>query len=917
MERVTKVSLLLNATNYVRGQMEAERATNKTKDACALAAEKLNAQKQAMESTGRASLLMGTLAAAGIAVAVKKYADFDQAMSNVAATGQDAKNNLVDLRQAALDAGAATVFSATEAANAIEVLLKANVSARDVLSGGLRGSLDLAAAGGLGVAEAAGIASTAMQQFKLRGEDMAHVADLLAAGAGKAMGDVTDLGQALNQAGLVAKGTGLSIEETTAGLAAFANAGLLGSDAGTAFKAMLQRLTPQSREAKDLMAELGISAYDAQGNFIGLASFAGNLADSLRDLTPEQRNSALATIFGSDAVRAANVLYEEGERGIRKWTKAVDDQGYASEQAADRLDNLKGDWEAFLGALDTGLIETGSAANDGLRELVQMLTGLVDIYNELPQDAQNTVLAIGGVTAAIALTTGALLTGIPKWTEFKRAVETSGTSLSKTALTGGVAALALGGLFAIVGELATRQAEARQTAASYADALAYTGESAEIAVRKLVTANLQAGDSFLWMEGESAYDAAEKLGIGLDLVTEAALGNKKAQRELKEELAGGGLGSKEFKDRLDELGLSLTDYSRLSTVVTQGVEAEATAQERAKELISQKNEVEEEGIGITESAATAYNNAATEVESLNSELATLIDNINKANGVGQDAITANLNYKDALSEVDEVIRQAREGVDANQDGVADFALSLDEATQAGRDNKKMLVDLAQQSQDAAQKQFDLDGNTAAYKKTLEDGRQTLIDRATQLGLNADEAQALADQIYRIPSDTEWQVIAETKTAREVLDGFIRDYSGRQVPLYVTTMKNRDGSPVNIGQFAGGGGIYGPGTKGVDSVHILAAPGEHMFTAREVDLMGGQQAVYAFRAALRAGAVPRYAGGGEIQPRYAAPVMRIEGAVSRARDVNVTIPVYPQPGMSEYQIGQAAAQSAAFWMGTGE
>ena len=82
------------------------------------------------------------------------------------------------------DAGAATVFSATEAANAIEVLLKANVSAKDVLSGGLRGSLDLAAAGGLGVAQAAEIAATSMQQFKLRGEDMAHVADLLAAGDG-------------------------------------------------------------------------------------------------------------------------------------------------------------------------------------------------------------------------------------------------------------------------------------------------------------------------------------------------------------------------------------------------------------------------------------------------------------------------------------------------------------------------------------------------------------------------------------------------------------------------------------------------------------------------------------------------------------------------------------------------------------
>ena len=77
------------------------------------------------------------------------------------------------------------------------------------------------------MADAAGIAATALKTFKLEGEDMAHVADLLAAGAGKAMGDVTDLSAALNQSALVANATGLSIEETTAGLAAFASQGLL------------------------------------------------------------------------------------------------------------------------------------------------------------------------------------------------------------------------------------------------------------------------------------------------------------------------------------------------------------------------------------------------------------------------------------------------------------------------------------------------------------------------------------------------------------------------------------------------------------------------------------------------------------------------------------------------------------------
>ena len=340
--------------------------------------------------------LVGAAMVGVAAIAVKKFADFDQAMSNVKATGDDARDSIDALRQAAIDAGAKTVFSATESAEAIENLAKAGVSAADILGGGLAGSLDLAAAGSIDVATAADIAATAMTQFKLKGTDVTHISDLLAAGAGKAQGGVEDLGMALKQSGLVASQTGLSIEETTGGLAAFASAGLLGSDAGTSFKSMLQRLTPQSKEAQKAMDELGISAYDGQGQFIGLAKFAGNLQSALKDLTPEQRNSTLATIFGSDAVRAASVLYEDGAAGIQKWIDAVDDQGYAAEVAATRLDNLRGDWEQFSGSLDTAFINLGEGADGPLRGLVQHATDIVNAFSELPDSAQNATLAIVG-----------------------------------------------------------------------------------------------------------------------------------------------------------------------------------------------------------------------------------------------------------------------------------------------------------------------------------------------------------------------------------------------------------------------------------------------------------------------------------------------------------------------------------------
>jgi TP901 family phage tail tape measure protein len=368
----------------------------------------------------------------GIAtLAVAKFAEFDQGMSAVAATGDDAKQSIDALRAAALDAGAKTVYSATEAAGAIENLEKAGVSAKDILGGGLKGALNLAAAGAISVESAAEDTATALSVFGLSGTKATHVADLFAAGAGKAQGGVDDLAQAMNQSALVAKSTGLTIEETTAALAEFAHAGLIGSDAGTSFKTMLQRLTPQSDQAQQAMDKLGISAYDSQGKFIGLAKFAGVLTNALKDKSDEDRNSALATIFGSDAVRAANILYTEGEKGIRDWTAAVDDQGYAATTAATRLDNLKGDLEQLSGALDTALIQSGEGANGALRGLVQGVTDVVNKFAALDPEIQKSTLLLVGGTGLVLLGVAGLGKLTVAVTETSAAMTTLGISTER------------------------------------------------------------------------------------------------------------------------------------------------------------------------------------------------------------------------------------------------------------------------------------------------------------------------------------------------------------------------------------------------------------------------------------------------------------------------------------------------------
>lgn len=324
--------------------------------------------------------LLGGVAVLGgsFAIATNAAADFEGQLSALQAVSNVTGDELAALRQQALDAGADTVFSASEAALAQTELAKAGATTAQILGGGLPAALALASAGEIELADAATFVAQGLNTFGLEAEDSARVADVLAAAANKSAADIPSIGLALQQSGLVAKSFGLTIEETSGILALFSQNGLQGSDAGTSFKTMLQRLNPQSEEAAGLMKELGLNFYDAQGSFVGIESVATQLQDSLSGLTEEQRNAALQTLFGADAIRAANLLYAAGGEGVAEWTSAVTDSGFASEVAATKLDNLKGDLEALKGSFETVFIEAGSGAQSGLRDVVQSLTGVVN-----------------------------------------------------------------------------------------------------------------------------------------------------------------------------------------------------------------------------------------------------------------------------------------------------------------------------------------------------------------------------------------------------------------------------------------------------------------------------------------------------------------------------------------------------------
>jgi TP901 family phage tail tape measure protein len=779
--RTTRVSLVAEVSGYISGMDRAARATRETGSE----AERLSQRRDGIQALGTAMFAVGTLAAAGVGLAVAKYAEFDAQMSSVQAATHETSENMGLLRDAAIEAGASTVFSATEAAQAVEELAKAGVTTADILGGGLKGALDLASAGQLDVAQAAEIAATAMTQFGLAGTEVPHIADLLAAGAGKAQGSVEDLSNALNQGGLVASQTGLTIEETTGALAAFASAGLTGSDAGTSFKSMLQRLTPQSAEAQRAMDELGISAYDSQGQFIGLEKFAGNLQTALKDLTPEARNAALGVIFGSDAVRGASVIYEQGAAGIGEWIDKVNDTGYAAETARLKLDNLKGDLEKLGGAFDTALIQTGSSANGVLRNLVQTVTFLVDSFGSAPPQLLAANLGLLVVVASVGLVGGGILLALPKIVEFRAALALVGVAGRTAAIGIGVFSAGLAAVTIGVGYLISKQAEVAATTAELADTLdSATGATTDY-TRAAVARKLS---------DEGVFDAAKKAGVGQKELTDAVLEGGKALDDVYDKIDA----TNTFGNLFD--GTSISAANAITSLDDLRASVEA-APEKFKDLEEAGGDVEEglDGVGEgLDTVATKADEAGEEMDALKAQI----------EGLGQ----AQLDVRGATRELEAAI-------DAVSASVAENGATLDVTTAKGRENEAALDAMAQASIGLASSTFAQTGSQEQASAAIATGRQRLIEALAQFGITGAAAEAYADQLGLIPSNIKTTAQMATEAAAAELAAFRAREAAK--PVRIVAMVDASGARSTLGGLtqANGGVVDYFANGGMSENHV--------------------------------------------------------------------------------------------------
>jgi len=326
--------------------------------------------------------------------AVKVFVDYEKALNILGSVSHATAEEMKQLTDLAKQLGADLTLpgtSAGDAAEAMAELAKAGLSVNNILAAS-RGVLQLSAAGQLSNAEAAEVAANALNAFRLSGEEAVRVADLLAAGANSSSAEVREMADSLQMSASVFAVAGMNIEDLVTAISLMANSGIQGSDAGTSLKQMLLSLQAPSEKAAGLMKGLGISVYDASGNMLPMRDIIDIFTRKLGGLTQQQRNAALAIIFGSDAVRAANIVLLGGVGAYDKMFLAVNKTGAAADLAAAMMKGLTGAMENVKSAFETAAIAAIEPFKDDLATLLGFVAKALNAFAALPESVRKFIV---------------------------------------------------------------------------------------------------------------------------------------------------------------------------------------------------------------------------------------------------------------------------------------------------------------------------------------------------------------------------------------------------------------------------------------------------------------------------------------------------------------------------------------------
>jgi len=331
-----------------------------------------------------------TLGVVGLGTAaVKTAADFDSAMSKVAAVSGATGSDLEALRDKAREMGEKTKFSASEAAEAMNYMAMAGWKTEDMLSG-IEGVMNLAAASGEDLATTSDIVTDALTAFGLTAKDSGHFADVLAAASSNANTNVSMMGETFKYAAPIAGALGFSVEDTAEAIGLMANAGIKGSQAGTSLRTIMNNLSGEVKICGSSIGEVTVATTNADGSMRELSDILADCRVAFAGLSESEQAAAAETLVGKNAMSGFLALMNAGEGDINKLSSAIDNcDGSAAGMAETMQDNLAGQLQILKSQLEELAISFGEILMPAIRTIVGWIQKFVDWLNSMLSGIKN------------------------------------------------------------------------------------------------------------------------------------------------------------------------------------------------------------------------------------------------------------------------------------------------------------------------------------------------------------------------------------------------------------------------------------------------------------------------------------------------------------------------------------------------
>lgn len=383
-------------------RLQQEAATTNT------ALSKIDVAGKKMETVGNSiagagKKMMGvTTVIGGVGVAaVKTAADFDSAMSQVAAVSGATGKDFDALRNKAREMGAKTKFSATEAAEAMNYMAMAGWKTEDMLDG-IEGVMNLAAASGEDLATTSDIVTDALTAFGLSAKDSGHFADILAAASSNANTNVSMMGETFKYCAPIAGALGFSAEDTAESIGLMANAGIKSSQAGTALRTIMNNLAGDVKISGKAIGDVTIATTNADGSMRDLSDILADCRSAFGNLTESEKAQAAESLVGKNAMSGFLALMNAGQGDIDKLSSAIDNcDGSAEKMAMTMQDNLAGQLTILKSQLQELAISFGDILMPAIRSIVSKLQGFVDKLNGMDEGTKRTIVTIALLVASI------------------------------------------------------------------------------------------------------------------------------------------------------------------------------------------------------------------------------------------------------------------------------------------------------------------------------------------------------------------------------------------------------------------------------------------------------------------------------------------------------------------------------------